>query len=167
LQAQVAEVTGPAGRVDLAKPQTYMNRSGAAVAALMHWRKLAAGELLVVVDDADLPLGQLRLRLAGGAGGHNGLGSIITALGGDESFPRLRVGIGRQGRPGEDITGHVLQRFGAAEQAVAEAAVKRAADAVACAVEEGLTVAMNQFNRKDDAAPQSGPAPASRPRRDA
>src|SRR6185369_6265828 len=90
--AEVGEVILDGGRVTLVKPQTYMNRSGTAVAAITHWLKIAPGEVLVVVDDADLPLGQLRLRLAGGSGGHNGLKSIIEALGGSEDFCRLRVG---------------------------------------------------------------------------
>src|SRR5437870_5716695 len=93
--AEVAEVILDTGKLVLAKPQTFMNRSGAAVAALVNWLKIAPPEMLVVVDDADLPLGQLRLRQSGGSGGHNGLRSIIEGLGGSEEFPRLRVGIGR------------------------------------------------------------------------
>ena len=94
--AEVAEAAaGDAGKVVLAKPQTYMNRSGNAVNALLKWSKIESAQLLVVVDDADLPLGQIRLRASGGSGGHNGLRSIIEALGGNEEFARLRVGIGR------------------------------------------------------------------------
>jgi len=146
--AEVAEIALDDGKLVVAKPQTYMNRSGVTVAAILSWLKISAEEMLVVVDDADLPLGQLRLRESGGNGGHNGLRSIIESLGGCEKFARLRVGIGRCGPVGEDITGHVLGRFRAAEREAAEAAVTEAAEAVACCVKEGLTKAMNQYNRK-------------------
>src|SRR5258707_11410336 len=86
-----AAVVGDTGGVTLVKPQTFMNRSGAAVAGLVNWLKLTPHDALVLVDDADLPLGQLRLRLSGVSGGHNGLRSIIEALGSEE-FARLRVG---------------------------------------------------------------------------
>ncbi len=146
--ALVAEtVRGPA-RLVLAKPQTFMNRSGESVGAIMRWLKLTPGEMLVVVDDADLPLGQIRLRLAGGSGGHNGMRSILETLGGDEGFPRLRMGIGRSGPVGCDITGHVLGRFAAAEKAAVEKTVDLAVEAVLRCVDDGLTAAMNQFNRK-------------------
>jgi PTH1 family peptidyl-tRNA hydrolase len=147
--AEVAEAArGDGGKVLLAKPQTFMNRSGVAVAGILNWRKLAAADLLVVVDDAHLPLGQIRLRESGGSGGHNGLRSIIEALGGNEQFARLRVGIGRTRPAGEDITGHVLGDFAPQERAAAEEAVAVAAEAAACCAREGLTVAMNQFNRR-------------------
>lgn len=145
--AAVGEATRPAGPVALACPQTFMNRSGAAVTGLLRWWKLSPAELLVVVDDADLSLGQIRLRLAGGSGGHNGLRSIIEALGGNEAFARLRVGIGRSGPAGADLTGHVLGKFAADERAAVEGAVTVAVEAVEVCVEEGLTAAMNRFNR--------------------
>ncbi len=151
--AKVAEATaGDAGKVVLAKPQTYMNRSGSAVNALLSWLKIEPTQLLVVVDDADLPLGQVRLRASGGSGGHNGLRSIIEALGGNEEFARLRVGIGRSAPLGTDITGHVLGRFGPQEREAAEQAVATAVDAIECCLREGLTEAMNQFNRKKSAS---------------
>jgi PTH1 family peptidyl-tRNA hydrolase len=140
---------GETGGVTLLKPQTFMNRSGQAVAALVKWLKLTPPEVLVVVDDADLPLGKLRLRLAGGSGGHNGLRSIIEALGSEE-FRRLRVGIGRREPVGADITNHVLGRFGAAERAAADAAVADAVAAIECCLSDGFTVAMNRFNRRKE-----------------
>lgn len=150
--AIVAEATaGDAGKVMLAKPQTYMNRSGAAVNALLQWLKIESAQLLVVVDDADLPLGQIRLRIAGGSGGHNGLLSIIETLGGNEEFARLRVGIGRSAPLGADISGHVLGKFASSERELAEQAVAAAVEAVDCCLREGLTEAMNQFNRKKSA----------------
>ena len=150
--AKIAEAaTGDAGKVVLAKPQTFMNRSGTAVNALLQWLKVEPAQLLVVVDDADLPLGQIRLRIAGGSGGHNGLRSIIETLGGNEEFARLRVGIGRSAPLGADISGHVLGRFAPSERDLAEQAVVVAVEAVDCCLREGLTEAMNQFNRKKSA----------------
>ena len=150
--AKIAEAAaGDAGKVVLAKPQTYMNRSGAAVNVLLRWLKVAPAQLLVVVDDADLPLGQIRLRVAGGSGGHNGLRSIIETLGGNEEFARLRVGIGRSAPLGADISGHVLGRFAPPERDLAEQAVAVAVEAIDCCLREGLTEAMNQFNRKKSA----------------
>lgn len=147
--AEIAEAAaGDAGKVVLAKPQTYMNRSGSAVNALLKWSKIEPPQLLVVVDDADLPLGQIRLRASGGSGGHNGLRSIIEALGGNEEFARLRVGIGRSAPVGADITGHVLGKFAAQERALAEQAETTAVEAIECCLREGLAEAMNQFNRK-------------------
>ncbi len=147
--AEIAEVaTGDDGKVVLAKPRTYMNRSGSAVSALLNWLKVEPAWLLVVVDDADLPLGQIRLRASGGSGGHNGLRSIIETLGGNEEFARLRVGIGRSAPAGGDITGHVLGRFAAQEREIAEQAVATAVEAIECCLRDGLTEAMNQFNRK-------------------
>ncbi|MEI6084880.1 MAG: aminoacyl-tRNA hydrolase [Verrucomicrobiota bacterium] len=139
---------GAVGPVTLLKPQTFMNRSGVAVAAVVHWLKLMPADVLVVVDDADLPLGQLRLRLAGGSGGHNGLRSICEALGGSEDFRRLRVGIGRREAVGSDITNHVLGRFAATERKDAELAVAEAVQAIECCLSDGFAVAMNRFNRK-------------------
>jgi peptidyl-tRNA hydrolase, PTH1 family len=151
--AEVAEaVAGDAGKVVLVKPRTYMNRSGSAVNALLGWLKVGPPQLLVVVDDADLPLGQIRLRASGGSGGHNGLRSIIEALGGNEEFARLRVGIGRNASVGADITGHVLGRFAPQERESAEQAVATAVEAMECCLREGLTEAMNRFNRKKSAS---------------
>jgi PTH1 family peptidyl-tRNA hydrolase len=151
--AEVAEAAaGDAGKVVLAKPRTYMNRSGAAVSALLNWLKVEPAQMLVVVDDADLPLGQIRLRASGGSGGHNGLRSIIEALGGNEEFARLRVGIGKSAPAGADITGHVLGKFVPQERAVAEQAVASAVEAIECCWRDGLTEAMNRFNRKQSAS---------------
>jgi peptidyl-tRNA hydrolase, PTH1 family len=146
-RSKFSAAIGETGGVTLVKPQTFMNRSGTAVAAVVNWLKLTPQNALVVVDDADLPLGQLRLRLSGGSGGHNGLRSIIEALG-SEGFARLRVGIGRREPMGTDITNHVLGKFSAAERTAAREAAEEAVAAVECCLKEGLTAAMNQFNRK-------------------
>ncbi len=150
--AQVGEVTLNGGKVMMAKPQTFMNRSGAAVAVLVKWSKVLPAEVLVIADDADLPLGQLRLRLTGGSGGHNGLRSIIDALSGDEGFARLRIGIGRTLPAGADITGHVLGKFSAAERREIDAGVATAVEAVECCLRDGFAVAMNRFNRRKEDA---------------
>lgn len=128
-------------RIILAKPQTYMNQSGEAVRRLLQKYGVAPGECLVVYDDMDLPLGRLRLRPAGGAGGHRGMLSIIAALG-TEEFPRLRVGIGR----GRDAVEHALGRFTPAEMPVAREVIGAAARAVLLAVTEGIERAMNTYN---------------------
>jgi PTH1 family peptidyl-tRNA hydrolase len=151
--AQVGEVAGESGRLVLAKPQTYTNRSGRAVRALLNWLKISPAELLVVVDDADLPVGQIRLRASGGSGGHNGLRSIIESLGGNEEFARLRVGIGRSRPVGEDITGHVLSKFSAEERAVAREGVASAVEAIVMTAHDGIAAAMNKFNRRQTTIP--------------
>ena len=131
-------------RVILARPQTYVNVSGEAVRDLRRRHRLRPQDIVVVVDDLDLPLGRLRLRASGSAGGHNGLKSIIEALGTTE-FPRLRVGIGRPAE-GVDPADHVLTRFTSDEQAVVDAALDRAAEAIETAIAEGIETAMNRFN---------------------
>jgi len=141
-----AEV-GDAGGVTLVKPLTFMNRSGAAVAGVVNWLKLVPTDVLVILDDADLPLGQLRLRPSGGSGGHNGLRSIIETLGSEE-FARLRVGIGRREPVGADITNHVLGKFAVGEREAVREAIEEAVKAVEGCLKEGLTTAMNQFNRR-------------------
>lgn len=138
--------TGKIGRhrVLLAKPQTYVNLSGTAVSHLLRRHRVKLQDLVVIVDDLDLPLGRLRLRPGGSHGGHNGLRSIIDAVGSD-AFPRLRVGIGRPPE-GVDPADHVLTRFAPAEQVVMDAALERTVDAVETVVREGLPAAMNRFN---------------------
>lgn len=131
-------------RLLLCQSQTFMNLSGVAVAALVKYYRLPLGRLLVVVDDADLPLGHLRLRPAGSSGGHHGLDSIERHLG-SRQYPRLRIGIGRQDERRE-IAGYVLGRLTGAELAVMERVLARAQRQVECWLERGLQPAMNQFN---------------------
>ena len=130
--------------VILAKPLTFMNLSGQAVAALAGFYKIGPADVLVVTDDAALPLGRLRARRDGGAGGHNGLKSIIQHLA-TQAFPRMRVGVGRGG-DGRDLADHVLGRFEAAERDTVTAAVLRAADAAEMFVSDGIERVMNAFN---------------------
>jgi PTH1 family peptidyl-tRNA hydrolase len=130
-------------RVILARPMTYMNLSGEAVSALARFYKIAPQDVLVILDDVALPLGQLRLRYKGSAGGHNGLNDILHRLHTQE-VPRLRIGVGAS-KPG-DMIGHVLSRFRKEELPTIQAAYETAADAVECALTEGFEMAMNRFN---------------------
>jgi len=137
----------------LAKPLTYMNLSGQAVAALARYHNLAPSDILVVTDDANLPLGRLRIRPRGTAGGHNGLKSIISCLQTTE-FPRLRIGVGAaDGRPMVD---HVLGRFSRAESEAIAAAIEEAADAVELFLREGIEAAMNRYNPGEKPKPPAG-----------
>lgn len=131
-------------RVVIAKPQTYMNESGRAVSALLNFYKIPLQRLIVIFDDLDLPFGTLRLRSDGGAGGHNGMRSIIGQLGTNQ-FARLRVGIGRP--PGRmDPAAFVLQDFGRDEALELPGLLDRAVQAVETFVVADITTAMNQFN---------------------
>jgi PTH1 family peptidyl-tRNA hydrolase len=135
----------------LAKPQTFMNLSGDAVSALMRFYKVTPADLLVAYDDLDLPLGKVRLRGAGGSGGHKGMKSIIERIG-TEDFARLRIGIGRPAYG--DAVDHVLQDFSAAEAGEIAVALDRAAQAAVVWLTEGIDAAMNRFNRAADAEGQ-------------
>ena len=148
--ARVARAGRNGVRVLLCQPQTFMNLSGAAVGALVSFYQLPATGLLVVVDDVDLPLGEIRLRAGGGSGGHHGLESIGQHLGSGD-FARLRLGIGRA-EGAREITDHVLGRFDAVEAALMEKVFGRAADQIECWLAAGIEKAMNQFNGVVDSA---------------
>jgi len=137
-----------AASVLLAKPLTFMNLSGYAIGDLLRFYKIDLPDLFVVVDDANLELGRLRARPSGSAGGHNGLKSIIEALG-TEEFARLRVGVGR-GDGRLDLADHVLAKFDPDERIEVAEAVGRTADAAELFVTEGIVAVMNRFNRKED-----------------
>jgi PTH1 family peptidyl-tRNA hydrolase len=143
------EVERPAGRVLLVKPMKYMNQSGGPLRAAMRQTDAdPAHDLLVICDDIDLPLGRIRLRRSGSAGGHNGLRDIISAFGGND-FARLRVGIGRGG----ETIDHVLSTFRPNERDLASLAVAVAADAAERWLSDGIDEAMNEFNATDLGAP--------------
>ncbi len=135
----------------VAKPLTFMNLSGQAVTALAGFYKIEPADVFIVTDDVALPLGKLRARREGGAGGHNGLKSIIQHLG-TQAFPRMRVGVGR-GANGRDLSDHVLGRFEAAERDTVSAAVLRAADATEMFISEGIERVMNAFNAAEKEEP--------------
>lgn len=141
--AQLAEVSLDGERVLLARPQTYMNLSGTAVAKLAAFYHLKRADVMVVYDDLDLPLGRLRLRANGSAGGHHGMESIINVLGGTD-IPRLRIGIGRPD-PGQDI-GHVLGNFLDEELSILDDVLGRSEQALRIWVKHGIVKAMNEFN---------------------
>ncbi len=132
----------------LLKPQTYMNDSGRSARAVGQFYKVTPAETLAVYDDVDLPLGRVRMRLAGSAGGHNGIKSMIASLGTD-SFPRLKLGIATEsGRPaGDRLVGHVLGKFREEELPSLNLIIQTAADALINALQSGLDAAMNRFNR--------------------
>ena len=134
-------------KVVLIKPQTFMNESGLSVAEALNWFKLTPREALIIVDDIDLPFGQVRVRAGGGPGTHNGMRSILQCTGSAE-FPRIRVGMGAP-PAGWDLADYVLGHFNTVQdRETAFSAYRTAADAAACWVTEGIDKAMNQFNRK-------------------
>lgn len=143
-RALVSSVVFNEKRVILAKPQTFMNLSGQAVASLVRFYKVPLSQLLVIHDDLDLPLGTLRLRQSGGSAGQRGLASTIQQLG-TQDFPRLRLGIGRP--PGQmDAADYVLQNFSPAESEILTPVLERAALAVQAFIRDGLEKTMNDFN---------------------
>jgi PTH1 family peptidyl-tRNA hydrolase len=144
----VGRIAGVAAR--LVMPLTYMNRSGLAIAQVLEQTNTAPDELLVVCDDVNLPLGQLRLRAAGSAGGHNGLSSVIERLD-TESFARLRVGVGRP-PDGDDMADFVLDIFGDEERTDVDEMIGRAVAGVELLLRDGIEATMTTFNRKTDTA---------------
>jgi PTH1 family peptidyl-tRNA hydrolase len=141
-QGQIAGVD-----VALLVPETWMNASGAAVAAALAELPLAdrARDLIVVLDDVDLPFGRLRLRARGSAGGQRGLGDVLAVLG-DEDVPRLRIGVGRAADPARDTRDYVLDAFSAEEEQALPALLARAGEALACFATAGIAEAMSRFN---------------------
>ena len=131
----------------LAKPLTFMNRSGEAVAALARYYDILVEDLLVVYDDVDLPFPKLRARASGSAGTHNGMRSVVQSLGSTQ-FPRLRIGIGRGDRR-RDLADHVLSTFEPEEASELESVITRAADAAEMFAAEGILKVMNTYNAED------------------
>ena len=149
-QVGVGKIAGV--EVLLAKPKTFINLSGKAVGSLMHKYKISVTDLIVICDDLDLPLGKLRLRPGGSAGGHKGIKSIISALGSDD-FCRIKVGIGRPTTKDgmaisdeEVIVNYVLRDFAPQEDKAIKPAIATVAEAVDCILTEGIVAAMNKFN---------------------
>jgi PTH1 family peptidyl-tRNA hydrolase len=142
--ARVAKAERHGKTVLLAEPQTFMNQSGEAVGALVKFYQLPLANILVVVDDADLALGEIRLRPGGGSGGHHGLDSVTQHLGA-KAYARLRIGIGRKPEVRE-ISGYVLGKFSDGEHALLEKVLARSGDQLECWLDAGLAKAMNQFN---------------------
>jgi PTH1 family peptidyl-tRNA hydrolase len=152
VDALVARVRGEESLL-VAKPMTFMNLSGEAVGGLLRYYKIDVADLLVIVDEVQLPLGRLRARPRGSAGGHNGLKSVIAHLG--EEFSRLRVGVGR-GDGQRDLADHVLSRFDRDEETEVARMTARAADAADLFVTDGIQSMMNAYNGPE---PEPGAAP--------
>ncbi|MFH1009749.1 MAG: aminoacyl-tRNA hydrolase [bacterium] len=144
-RSRVAKALYATPPVVFLKPYAYMNRSGAPIEAALKRYGIPPSELFVICDDVNLPLGQLRMRLSGSAGGHKGLLSILEELE-TEAFARLRIGVGG-GDPGADLAAYVLRKFAPALRDRVRQVIDRAADAAECFLREGGERAMNQFNR--------------------
>jgi PTH1 family peptidyl-tRNA hydrolase len=144
-QSEVARVRVTGHEIWLVKPQSFMNRSGSPVASLVNFYRIDAGEVLVAHDDLDLPVGALRLKQAGGHGGHNGVRDVIAHLG--DGFWRMRIGIGHPGAKGE-VVDYALTRPPADEEQLLLEAVRDAADAVPALLEEGAQRVMNRLHAR-------------------
>lgn len=144
-EARVAAADAGRSKLWLCQPQTFMNASGEAVGKLAAYYRVTPGRILVISDDADLPLGEIRMRPAGGTGGHHGLESIQAHLG-TQDYPRLKIGIGRRADGVRQITGHVLGRISDEESKLFDRVLDRAADQAECWLDAGIQKAMNQFN---------------------
>jgi len=143
--ARLARVERDGKRILLCQPETFMNASGEAVSAVMGFQKIPAGQLLVVVDDADLPFGDIRLRPDGSSGGHHGLESVEQHLGTRE-YARQRIGIGRDDPAARRISGYVLSPFRGDERELLEKVLQKACEQVECWLAAGAAQAMNRFN---------------------
>jgi len=135
------------GAVLLVKPLSFMNHSGYPILSVTQFYKIEPQQILVVLDDLDMPLGRLRLRARGGSGGHNGLGSIIMQFS-TENIPRLRIGIGSA--PSEGLVDYVLSRFFDEEKLIVRSTIERAVEALKCAIDKGLVSAMNSYNKSEE-----------------
>lgn len=144
-KGEIADCVAAGGKLKLLKPTTYMNLSGDSVAPVVKYHNATVDDLVVVSDDIDLPVGRIRVRKGGSAGGHNGLKSVIERTGSPD-FVRVRVGVGREDHDRERVIGHVLGKFPPDVRAVMDKVVPAAAQAVLKVVSEGPQAAMNAFN---------------------
>lgn len=144
-RALTGDVRVSGRRVLVLKPQTYMNLSGEAVKLAGGFYKIPPDHVLVISDDVALPLGKLRIRAGGSAGGHNGLKNIIAHLGTDQ-FPRVRVGVGAPAHPEHEMIDWVIGHFAPQEKKIVDEAVSRAVDAALCVIESGVSEAQNRYN---------------------
>lgn len=156
-RSELLETRHADGKLVLVKPQTYMNQSGHAVREALNWFRAPVEQLLIVVDDLDLPYGQIRMRPGGSGGGHNGLRSIIEQTG-EQQIPRLRLGIGR----GPDqAKAHVLSHFAPGEKESLGIVVEAAADTVELWLEQGISAAMNEVNARKSVLSETEPGSPS------
>lgn len=159
-EAQTGQAQRAGETVLLLKPQTFMNLSGRSVAAAWRYYKLERNDLLVIYDDLDLPVGRLRVRAEGSAGGHKGIEDVIRHLG-SHDIPRIRIGIGKV-HPAA-TTEYVLGRFAPDERPLIEDALTRAVEAVECWLRRGIEKTMNEFNRKGNRGPAGGDSASASP----
>lgn len=147
-QGLFGEGMGPTGKIRLLQPTTYMNNSGQAIRAVIDWYKLPSESVMVVYDDMDLPVGKLRLRLSGSAGGQNGMKSAIAHLG-TQTFPRLRIGIGSpKSTPGDNAVSHVLGTFAPSEKPIIEDVLDLTVSAIELSLKQGVEKAMSLYNNR-------------------
>jgi peptidyl-tRNA hydrolase, PTH1 family len=149
-QGEFGEGRSPTGdKIRLLKPTTFMNLSGQSIRAVIDWYKIPPESVLVIYDEMDLPLGKLRLRESGSAGGHNGMKSAIAHLG-SQNFPRLRIGIGAPKLKGEDgqVISHVLGKFSASEEKIVAEVLHLVRDAVEMGLKQGIPKAMSLYNNR-------------------
>ncbi len=146
-KAKCAECKIGTHKVIVAQPQTYMNLSGESVLAIASFYKIPLEKIIIVYDDISLPLGRIRIRPKGSAGGHNGIKSIISCLS-CEVFGRIKIGVGSPENPDYDLADFVLGKFSNDEQKTLSSAVDRAVEAVECVVKENIDKAMNMYNSK-------------------
>ncbi len=139
-------------KIRLLKPQTFMNLSGQSVRATIDWFKLTPESVLVVYDDLDLPLGKIRLRLSGSAGGHNGMKSIISHLG-VQNFPRVRIGIGKSAGE-KDTISHVLGKFSGVETPIVSEVIYLVNEAIEMSLKQGMEKAMSLYNSRSIPVPE-------------
>ncbi len=151
-QAELARVRINGDEIWLAKPMTFMNRSGGPVSSVLGFYKIAPAEMLVVHDEIDLPGGTVRLKDAGGAGGHNGIRDIISAQG--EGFWRMRIGVGHPGGKRE-VVDHVLTRPSAEDQRIIDETIAAGADAIEVMLRDGAQIAMNKLHTRAKPAPSN------------
>ena len=144
-QAQTAQAVYEGQKLLLVKPQTYMNASGLSVEPAAHYYKLPPERIIVLFDDISLPVGKLRIRKNGSAGGHNGLKSIISCLGSDQ-FPRVKIGVGAKPHPDYDLADWVMSTVNRAEQPAFQASLAGAAEAALCIVKNGCEKAAAEYN---------------------
>ena len=146
-QAQTAQAVYEGQKLLLVKPQTYMNASGLSVEPAAHYYKLPPERIIVLFDDISLPVGKLRIRKSGSAGGHNGLKSLISSLGSDQ-FPRVKIGVGAKPHPDYDLADWVLSTVSKSEWPDYQSAMEHAADAALCIVKNGCERAAAEYNGK-------------------
>ena len=147
MKALTRQVDCSGQKILLVQPQTFMNLSGAAVSALASFYKIKPEHILVIFDDISLPVGKIRIRKDGSAGGHNGIKSIIQSLGTDQ-FPRVKVGVGAKPHPDYDLADWVLSKFSAQEEKNLQPALENAAEAALLVLEQGVEKAASTYNGK-------------------